>query len=120
MLLIIRLRFVRLEGWLFFIGRFADGREDATVHIDDVPVDKVRRPGGKKDGSSGKVFRVAPASGRCPVNNEVVKRVTVDSQWFGLRGRDVPWANTVELYVVPGPLCGMFRVSIFRPPLEAA
>lgn len=94
-------------------GLISDIRQDSSVHIQDVAIDKVGGVGGQEHGRPHQVLRDAPAGGRSLGYNELVKRMPAAvglslPQRGGLGCGDIAGADAIALDI------GLTIVVFFR------
>jgi hypothetical protein len=79
--------------------------EPASVHYEDVAVEVVAGRGGKKDGSAGEVFRLAPAAGGNALQN-LAGALGIIAQRLGVVGIHIAGRDGVHVDAFRGPLVG--------------
>ena len=94
-------------------GLLSDIRQDSSVHIQDVAIDKVGGVGGQEHGRPHQVLRDAPAGSRSFGYNELVKRMPAAvglslPQRGGLGCGDIAGADAIALDI------GLTIVVFFR------
>src|SRR5580704_19416015 len=77
--------------------------EPASVHYEDVAVEVVAGRGGKKDGSAGEVFRLAPAAGRNALQ-DLPGALGIVAQRLSVVGIHIAGRNGVYIDAFRGPL----------------
>src|ERR1700678_1732702 len=79
--------------------------EPASVHYEDVAVEVIAGRGGKKDGSAGEVFRLAPAAGGNALKN-LPGALGIVAQRLGVVRIHIAGRDGVHVDAFRGPFVG--------------